>query len=199
MEVYRFTIRPNLTSVPTSRHARMNLRRGNSWMILAVYSYIRSNCNSTQTSHVSSISSQIRYLNRMEKAQEIKETYTVFEFLCIHRCLELRRYTPPILVARTRGRTSHTLRVDIDFSGRILSIGNCQCVASSSDSMKPTFQHYHGDGTSFLRGPAPPPVVRNSSVVLIMLISFFFFLLYLLLILPQGSTERTIGKDAFFW
>ncbi|EGI69713.1 hypothetical protein G5I_01620 [Acromyrmex echinatior] len=36
--------------------------------------------------------------------------------------------------------------------------------------MKPMFQHYHGDGTSFLRGPAHSPVVRNSSVVLIMLI-----------------------------
>lgn len=46
-------------------------------------------------------------------------------------------------------------------------------VASSSDSMKPMFQHYHGDGTSFLRGPAHSPVVRNSSVVLIMLIKFF--------------------------
>ncbi|XP_018396782.1 PREDICTED: uncharacterized protein LOC108775012 [Cyphomyrmex costatus] len=41
-------------------------------------------------------------------------------------------------------------------------------VASSSDSMKPMFQHYHGDGTSFLRGPAHSLVVRNSSVVLIM-------------------------------
>jgi len=71
-------------------------------------------------------------------------------------------------------------------------------VASSSDSMKPMFQHYHGDGTSFLRGPAHLPVVRNSSVVLIMLISFFL-ILYLLLILPQGSTERTIERIAFFW
>jgi len=91
----------------------------------------------------------------------------------------------------------HTLRVDIDFSGGILSMGVAN-VASSSDSMKPTFQHYHGDGISFLRGPAPPPVVRNSSVVLIMLISFFSFISYLLLILPQGSTEHTIGRIAFF-
>lgn len=44
--------------------------------------------------------------------------------------------------------------------------------SSSSDSMKPTFQHHHGDGTSFLRGSALPPIVRNSSVVLITLISF---------------------------
>lgn len=76
-------------------------------------------------------------------------------------------------------------------------------VASSEEQYeKPMFQYYHGDGTSILRGPASPPVVRNSSVVLIMLISFFFFfsfILYLLLILPQGSTERTIGKIAFFW
>ena len=71
-----------------------------------------------------------------------------------------------------RGRTSHILRVDIDFSGGLLSMGVAN-VASSSDSMKPMFQHYHGDGTSFLRGPAHSPVVRNSSVVLIMLIKFF--------------------------
>jgi len=128
------------------------------------------------------------------KKRKINETYTVFEFLCIHRYFELRRrYGIYHYTYCSNVGARHTLRVDIDFSGGILSMGVAN-VASSSDSMKPTFQHYHGDGTSFLRGPAPPPVVRNSSVVLIMLISFFLLFYIYCLFYRRGQRSTRLEE-----
>lgn len=119
--------------------------------------------------------------NRTGRAQgEIKETDTVFEFLCIHHLsraeeegiLHQRTY---LLLERVGARHTRHWKSNIDFSGGILSMGIANVASSEEQYEKPMFQYYHGDGTSILRGPASPPVVRNSSVVLIMLISFFFF------------------------
>lgn len=155
-------------------------------------SNIRSDRNNIKTPRVSSTSSRIQHSNRKSTENQGDIHYIQFPLYPLLYRVEKKVY---VTITCCSSAWAHVTHIESRYRFLRRNFAN---VASSSDSMKPTFQHHHGDGTSFLRGPAPLPVVRNSSVVLIMLISFFSLILYLLLILPQGSTERTIGRIALF-
>lgn len=131
-------------------------------------SNIRSDRNSTKTPRVSSTSSRIQHSNRKSTENQGDIHYIQFPLYPLLYRVEKKVY---VTITCCSSAWAHVTHIESRYRFLRRNFAN---VASSSDSMKPTFQHHHGDGTSFLRGPAPLPVVRNSSVVLIMLISFFF-------------------------
>lgn len=153
--------------------------------------------------HVSATSPQkSTSRNRTNSTRNRKEEYVHFEFLYINHSsrIENNTTTENYLLLECVS-AYHTLKVDIDFSGGILSKGKSP-IKSSSDSMRPTaLQCYHMEVGHILsqRIGIFAVIVRNSLVVLIISISFLFPYVISIAYLPRrGQQSASFKKIAFF-